>query len=149
MAFSGGCHIAGPPRRYAIMRYTPLLAVAWMAACAVEESTSVETSALHANGVVADDGSSEANVVVRVRTYPGAIACTGTLITPQIVLTANHCFTGLAPAHDCHAPSTTADITIGNSIVTGPASICPGGVCNPVYNSAAVLLRSGWDNCQA
>lgn len=143
------------------MKYTAALAGLWIAACSVEESTSIDESALHAAGVVADSGSSEANVVVFVRTwYHKGLDdeqywnCTGTLITPQIVLTANHCFTGLASANECHVTATSADIIVGNSLsdVTNPKANpgCPNkGICNPLYSSAAVLLRSGWDNCQA
>src|SRR6185436_14471766 len=132
------------------MRYIPVVAVAWIAACVPEESTQTEAQALNSAGVIPDAGSSEANVVVRVRTYGpgGPWFCTGILITPQIVLTANHCFTGFAPQGTCHSVATSADITIGNSIVTSSTCLTMGNVCNPVYNSNAVLLRGGSENCQ-
>src|SRR5262245_29227088 len=133
------------------MRVTPLLAGLWVAACSAEESTSIEESALHAAGVFPDPDSPEANVDVRALPYTpgGEISnCTGTLITPQIVLTANHCFTGYAPEGKCHPAHTNANIIIGNNIVRTTDDTCPDNVCSPRYSSAAVLLRSGWDNCQ-
>lgn len=55
-----------------------------------------------------DDDTPEANVVVDL------VGCTGTLITPSIVLTANHCITGTCDSNGCrNGVGTHPNIIIG------------------------------------
>lgn len=69
----------------------------------------------------------ERNVVVRIgifdaEGYPGA-TCTGTLITPSLLLTANHCVLG---AVGCSNPSDPPHaVVVGQAIRVGPVSASP------------------------
>lgn len=85
----------------------------------VARSVSEAPSAHSVTPAIDDGDSSDANVVVRTN------GCTGTLITSQIVLTANHCIYGQEdhPGLPCH-PKTLGDTAIGRDApVTSKPSV--------------------------
>jgi hypothetical protein len=67
-------------------------------------------------GGFTDDETPDTNIVVLIDQD-----CTGTLITPQIVLAANHCIYGAEVAGSCR-PKTPGNIRIGLSASNSPAS---------------------------
>lgn len=75
-----------------------LIGCSWLVACsqagAIENSEPVGTSEQAIVGGVDDVSDATGNVVVKIRKVNLGKECTGTLITPALVLTAAHCFVG-------------------------------------------------------
>lgn len=89
------------------------MSAALVAGCAPPAPSSKDGETASTRSAIAggddDDDSPDRNVIVRVNT-----SCTGTLITPQIVLTANHCIYGSVAENDCR-PQVLGNITVGRN----------------------------------
>ena len=113
---------------YLLRRGAVWSTAAALAACATSPDDSAPSASLEAVGTVReaisggfpDTNTPATNVVVAINKD-----CTGTLITPQIVLTANHCVYGDATKGTC-TPKTLGSIHIG-----------PDGLANAIVPSGS------------
>ena len=93
--------------------------IAWMAvAYAVAIATVTPVSATKWS---APDGNGHPDVVILIfiQNGEGHYSCTGTLLTPHVVLTAGHCTEGAGQANDFTWVRNDADIDAASAILKG------------------------------